>query len=241
MIGRIFNRLSPDVGKSNKEHREEWLKKVLKSIPAGSRILDAGAGTQRYKSFCGHLDYVSQDFAAYDGIGDGSGIQKGSFNYGELDIISDISSIPEQDGSFDAVMCIEVIEHVPDPLPAIHEFSRLLKGGGVLLISAPFCSLTHFAPFHYSSGFNRYWYEKHLKDNGFEIVELLPNGNYFEYMAQEIQRLNSVANRYGNSGFGITSWIASYFLLRSLLKSSKADNGSDELLCYGYEVIARKI
>ena len=31
-----------------------------------------------------------------------------------LDIISDITSIPVSDNTFDAVMCIEVFEHLPN-------------------------------------------------------------------------------------------------------------------------------
>ena len=240
MINKIYRRIKPDVGNSNKSHRVSWLQETLAAIPARARILDAGAGTQRYKKYCKHLDYVSQDFASYDGTGDGSGIQMGNFDYGELDIVSDISAIPEENCSFDAIMCIEVLEHLPDPLPAIREFSRLLKKDGVLLLSAPFCSLTHFAPYHFSSGFNRYWYNKHLPDNGFAIERMSTNGNYFEYLAQELNRLPTVSKKYANSSIGFVTRIALDVLLRSLKKNSRVDAGSSSLLCYGYEIIAHK-
>ncbi len=86
------------------------------------------------------------DFGEYDGKGDGEALQIGEFDYGKLDIISDITSIPAPDSSFDAIMCIEVLEHLPDPIKAIQEFYRLLKPNGHLLITAPFCSLTLFFP-----------------------------------------------------------------------------------------------
>lgn len=35
----------------NEERRNEWIEKQLKSIPDGLRILDAGAGELRWKSF----------------------------------------------------------------------------------------------------------------------------------------------------------------------------------------------
>lgn len=36
------------VGTKNQFNRELWLEKILKQIPAGFCILDAGAGEQRY-------------------------------------------------------------------------------------------------------------------------------------------------------------------------------------------------
>jgi len=230
----------PDVGRNNQRAREVWLEKVLLEVPAKSRILDAGAGTQRYRRYCAHLDYVSQDFSQYDGQGDDAALQTGEFDYGDLDIVSDITSIPQNDASFDAIMCIEVLEHLPDPALAIKEFSRLLKPGGNLILTAPFCSLTHFAPYHFSSGFNRYWYEHHLLENGFKVIELTENGNYFEFIAQEMRRVKSTAKRYSGSKPNILERINTFFVLRMLARLSATDRGSSELLCYGYHVRARK-
>ena len=156
----------------NENTRIEWVAKILKSIKNGSRILDAGAGEQFYKKFCQHLEYVSQDFAKYNPVESGEGLQMPDWNYKDLDIISDITSIPEPDGSFDTILCTEVFEHIANPLLAIKEFGRLLKRDGTLIITAPFCSLTHFAPYHFYSGFNKYFYENILPENNFEILEI---------------------------------------------------------------------
>lgn len=236
----FWKSLSPSVGINNESSRECWLKDTLLSIPQNSRILDAGAGTQRYREYCKHLKYVSQDFGEYDGEGDGSALQTGAFDYGKLDIVSDIASIPEPNWSFDAIMCIEVLEHLPDPIQAIKEFSRLLKPNGHLIITAPFCSLTHFAPYHFSTGFNKYWYEKHLAKFDFEAIEIIPNGNFFEYVAQEVNRISSISSRYSRTK---PNWIELWcicILQRMLLRCSKRDSGSAELLCFGYHVHARK-
>ena len=55
----------------NENNRQAWLKGALGRLPSGNRILDAGAGELKNKTLCEHLDYVSQDFAQYDGGGDG--------------------------------------------------------------------------------------------------------------------------------------------------------------------------
>jgi ubiquinone/menaquinone biosynthesis C-methylase UbiE len=80
----------------------------------------------------------------------------------KLDIVSDITSIPLPDNSVDAILYTEVFEHIPDAISALKEFNRLLKPGGTMLITAPFCSLTHFAPYHFC-GYSRYWYKHHLE------------------------------------------------------------------------------
>jgi len=239
-IGKLFKSIRPSVGKNNESARELWIEDTLNSIPENSRILDAGAGTQRYRKFCKHLDYVSQDFEKYDGQGDSAGIQTGEFDYGELDIVSDITSIPEPDLSFDAIMCIEVLEHLPDPVQAIKEFSRLIRPNGHLILTAPFCSLTHFSPYHYCTGFNKHWYKIHLAAYGLKIIDITPNGNFFEYLSQEIDRIPSVSKRYSKDKPGLFERLCIFVMLRMLSRFSKKDNASSDLLCFGYHVFATK-
>ena len=52
-----------------------------------------------------------------------------------LDIVSDIVDIPLEDESIDAILCVEVLEHVENPLLVFKEFSRLLKK--VEIVSCP--------------------------------------------------------------------------------------------------------
>ena len=231
------------VGTRNQSNREEWLKKALKQIPGGSRILDAGAGEQKYKRFCIHLNYVSQDFGQYNGQGNGAGLQTESWDQSKLDIISDITSIPEPDASFDAVMCIEVFEHIPEPVKAVKEFSRLLKPGGILILTAPFCSLTHFAPYYFANGYSKYWYEKILSENDFKIDEIDFNGNFFEYLAQELRRIPSMEKRYTklNISTRLLNRIGIHIILKSLNALSNENSGSEEMLCFGLHVLAKKL
>lgn len=228
------------LGTLNQFNREKWLEKTLKLIPSGSRILDAGAGEQQYKRFCKHLKYVAQDFAQYDGKGDGKGLQMRAWDQSKLDIISDITSIPEPDASFDAVLCVEVFEHLPDPISAVKEFSRLLRPGGYLILTAPFCSLTHFSPYHFCTGYNRYWYETHLPGNGFKIVSLEANGNYFDYLAQEVRRLPEMVSNYTKLKSGVIEAFLQNIFLFMLQKYQKNDRGSSEMLTHGYHVLAKK-
>lgn len=110
-----------------------------------------------------------------------------------------------------------------------------------MILTAPFCSLTHFAPYHFSTGFNRYFYEYHLKNLGFEIVEMTTNGDFFNYLAQENFRLNSISEKYTGKKLSFFEKVILFFMQRVIKKRADIVNKSDELLCYGYHVRARKI
>jgi SAM-dependent methyltransferase len=223
----------------NDEARQHWLRKVLSSLPQGARILDAGAGELRNQPLCSHLNYVSQDFCQYDGgvsaLNDG--LQTGRWDTSRIDLVCDITNIPELDASFDFILCSEVLEHVPDPSKVLDEFARLLKVGGKLILTAPFASLVHFSPYHYCSGFSRYWYEYHLPQRGFQIEELTPNGDWFAYFHQELMRVGGMARRYGD-----WSWPLAYVLgiLGALYFKVRGGRKADDLACFGWHCIAVK-
>lgn len=247
MIKKIYRKIKSKFfkkpfGTQNAQNRNNWLKSVLGDIPIGSTILDAGAGNGNKKKFCKDLKYISQDIAEYKGESKSGGLHTGPVDYSELDIVSDIIDIPLKDESVDAIMCIEVIEHVEDPLLVFKEFSRLLKKGGVLILTAPFNSLTHYSPYHYATGFSKFYYQKNLPKFNFEIVNIEPNGNYFEYFAQETRRINEVAETYCNKRiYNPLYYLSKIYILNLLKKLSAKDNGSSELLCFGYNIIAKKI
>lgn len=225
----------------NEYNRDRWIGSSLSGLKKNSKILDAGAGECKYKKYCTHLEYTSQDFAQYDGRGNSSGLQTSTWNNSNIDIVSDVTNIPVRDKSFDAILCTEVFEHIPDPIAAIKEFRRILKMNGKLIVTAPFSSLTHFAPYHFYTGFNIYFYRKILSENGFKIIKFERNGNYFDYLNQELRRLPEISQKYSNTGLNILVQIAQRILLHFLQKVSNRNRGSEELLTFGYHILAKKI
>lgn len=52
-------------------------------------------------------------------------------------IVADIQDIPFPDNTFDVVVSLETLEHVPDPDKGLAELVRVTKGGGKLIIATP--------------------------------------------------------------------------------------------------------
>jgi len=156
----------------NRMRRDKWMMKHANNIPNGSKVLDVGAGGCPYKRLFSHCEYFSHDFVQLSPsqIQD----QKG---YGKMDFVSDILNIPVPDKSYDVILCTEVIEHVPNPISVIKEFSRILKPGGTLLITAPLQSGLHQEPYHFYGGFTKYWYLKFLAENNFSDINIETNGS----------------------------------------------------------------
>jgi SAM-dependent methyltransferase len=50
----------------------------------------------------------------------------------------DVTDLSFRDGSFDAVVSLDVLEHVPDYRRALAQFARVLRPGGVLVFTVPF-------------------------------------------------------------------------------------------------------
>ena len=224
----------------NELNRQAWLKSTLAGLPAGMRLLDAGAGELKNRQHCGHLKYVSQDFGQYVGEKSGApneGLHSSQWDTSRIDLVSDITAIPAPDASFDAILCSEVLEHVPEPTHALGEFTRLLKPGGTVILTAPFGSNVHMAPYHYCSGFSRYWYEHHLALRGFEIRELIANGDWFTLLRQEITRLGGMERQRGNWAWPLAY---AYSLLGLFYFSIRSNRRAEDLACFGWHCVAVK-
>lgn len=225
------------------EKKEKWVKLQLSKIQPGSRILDAGAGTGRYRDSCRHLKYVSQDLAEYDGKGDDTGFQSGEWKQLEYDIISDICAIPEPDSSFDAIMCTDVLEHVVNPIKAIEEFSRLLKVEGRLILTVPFCCIAHQSPFFFSSGYSHCFFEEVLAKAGCKISELIFNGNYFSKAQEDLALTYQAARKYASPNFleRCVFLFSSAILIHIFRRWSEKDIASNTTLTQNLQILAIKV
>ncbi|MBF0434241.1 MAG: methyltransferase domain-containing protein [Magnetococcales bacterium] len=155
-----------------------------------------------------------------------------------IDLVCDITAIPAPNGSFDAILCSEVLEHIPEPTHALDEFSRLLKPGGYLILTAPFASNVHMAPYYFCSGFSKYWYQYHLVKKGFKIIEITSHGDWFSLLEQEIMRLGGLERQRGN-------WIWPlayiYALLGVIYFKIRFKKRAEDIASFGWHVVAQKL
>lgn len=220
----------------NDYERDRFVREIAEKVPAGARVLDAGAGSCRYKPLFGHCRYEAQDFGRYTGP---------EHQYGELDYVCDITSIPVSEESFDLVLCTEVLEHVPYPERAVAELARILKPGGTLVITAPMMSGIHMAPYHYYGGFSPHWYEHFLPPLGLEVRECRPNGGFFKFYGQESRRFLHVLTPQSTLArwifFPVKVILALWFRLLVPIACFFLDRKDKEPeLTVGYFVTARK-
>lgn len=237
-------------GDSLYERRMKWTKKAIRSLPKGSKILDAGAGQCKNRQFCDGMDYVSQDFCQYDeskivNKGDGyltpSDQHKGVWDTSHIDVVSDIIEIPLPDASFDAIICTEVFEHIIRPDLAVKEFARLLKVGGALITTAPACTGVHMAPYFYYNGLSEFWYRETYRKFGFQIIKLVKNGNAFDKIAELNNALDFYVGYYSNQHLNFAEKMIMHMSAYICKKHSRRTRGSENFYSNEIMVIAKKI
>lgn len=138
-------------------------------------MLDAGAGEAPYRALFAHCDYITQDWPGT--VHDGARAS---------DVIADLHDLPVADGTFDAVICTEVLEHVAEPHRVVAELHRILRPGGHLLVTVPFVIELHEEPH------DHYRYTSHgirgvLERGGFTGVEVAPSTGWFSTVAQTLR------------------------------------------------------
>lgn len=69
--------------------------------------------------------------------------------YDTTDVLGAAERLPFADESFDAVLSLNVLEHVKDPFQAAREIMRVMKPGAELMAVAPFLQPLHGYPHHY--------------------------------------------------------------------------------------------
>lgn len=139
---------------------------------AKGKVLDIGCGNRPYQELFVHCEsYVGCD------------IVQSSENL--VDIICDASNIPLNDLTMDTVVSTQTIEHIADYKGMLGEAFRILKRGGLIILSGPMYWHIHKAPHDYYR-FTKFGFKYILETAGFEIIEIIPNGGKWALLGQVV-------------------------------------------------------
>jgi SAM-dependent methyltransferase len=103
---------------------------LLEGIPPGERVLDAGCGSGRT------LDELTRYGSAHGVELNPLGLTAARRRGHNVEQ-APVETIPFDDGSFDLVTCLDVIEHTDDDVVALSELRRVTRPGGHLVVSVP--------------------------------------------------------------------------------------------------------
>lgn len=150
---------------------------VLHLDACRGRILDVGAGESPWRDLLpAGAEYVGVD-------ADLSG-EFGMRRHAHITYY-DGKRLPYEDGSFDYVLCTEVLEHVADPLSFLADLRRVLRPGGTLLLTVPWSARLHHVPHDYGR-FTRYGLVQLLDSCGFLGVAIVERGNDIAVIANKL-------------------------------------------------------
>lgn len=90
-------------------------KRRILDLPAGNGLLADALRGMGHEVVCGDINRERPDYRYVDMAG----------------------ALPFADGEFDAVICLEGLEHLVNPVELIAEFCRVARGGGEIVISTP--------------------------------------------------------------------------------------------------------
>ncbi len=98
---------------------------------------------------------------------------------------ADSMSLPFASASFDAALCTQVLEHVPEPALLLAEINRVLRLDGVLLLTAPHIWELHEQPYDFFR-YTRFGLEYLLTRAGFRVEQIVPQGGLFVMLSQRL-------------------------------------------------------
>lgn len=201
------------------------LDRFIAAHASGGLTLDLGAQAGPYASLFPRR--VGLDLHAAPGIA----------------VVGDARHLPVRTDTFDVVVCTEMLEHVQEPQAAVDEMWRVLKPGGMLVLTTRFLFPIHDAPHDYFR-FTKYGLRHLLRR--FEIHELQEETDSLGTIAILVQRLGMQARTLGSARLRAVWLIAARmirpwsFLITEEYGDSRRTRRERGIMTSGYHVACRK-
>lgn len=153
----------------NRKITRHKLETFLRKYRTDAYTLDIGCGEQPYNHLFPNSIHVDYD------------------NTRKPDVVADIHHLEQfEDNTFECILCTEVLEHCYAPWIAADELFRVLKPGGLLLLSTRFIYPLHDTPTDYYR-YTKYGLQQIFRQ--FHILELQEEAATEETIGIIFQRL----------------------------------------------------
>ncbi len=139
---------------------------------ARGRLLDIGCGNQPYREL--FIPFIRE----YVGL-------DRDWRESQPDVMGDALWLPFPAETFDTVLMIQVLEHLPDPLGAMGEVRRVLKRGGRVILTAPQYWRVHEEPHDYYR-FTRFGLAHLAQQNGLRVLQVKAQGGAWALAGQAL-------------------------------------------------------
>jgi SAM-dependent methyltransferase len=206
----------------------DFVSEVARTTAAGAAVLDLGAGDAPYRELFTHVRYVTSDWTHSPHRG-----------AAETDIVGAADALPVADGSFELVLCTQVLEHVPAPADVLAECFRILVAGGRIAITVPMLWELHELPHDYWR-YTPAGLERLLAAAGFVDFDIQARGDGFGAVAQLMRNLRWAM---GDADDGLNNArIEARSILCELSDSIAALSALDarQIMPLGYSALARR-
>lgn len=166
------------------------------------RVLDLGCGKKPYREILG------RQARAWIGVD----LPQTCSGVPEADVYADGQSLPFKEGVFDVVLSTEVLEHVREPRQLLGEAARVLRPGGLLILTTPQTMHLHEEPHDYFR-YTKCGLAYLAQVSGLSVVEIKAFGGAFALVGQVIACHIPVLihNRFGDwlrrAGQAVVQWL----------------------------------
>ena len=124
-------RRGPEIGTPWRQANWRFLAEQTAALEPGAIILDVGAGRGDFAGLFQGRNYLALDV----------------YPYPEVDLACDLTQCnPFREDSFDAILLMNVLEHVYDTHALLSSLAAMLKPGGALICAIPFLVKMHQEP-----------------------------------------------------------------------------------------------
>lgn len=153
---------------------DEFNFRNVSQLTKGSLVLDLGGNKLKKRGYFNVEDY-------------GFNVVYGNYTVEKSpDVQLDATFLPFQDSVYDAVLCIELLEHVYQPDKVLEEIARVLTPGGKLFLTIPFMVPFHADPSDYGR-YTEHYLKRLLDEKGFCCIEISKQGYFWAVLLDMIR------------------------------------------------------